>query len=77
MSKDSKHDDKRKGTPRLPSSRITDTRKANVIQNAYNLHKEALNEDSNKLETLVDCCDFAINNRDAFLLYLSEKSIAQ
>lgn len=73
LNRKEKHDLKRKDAPRLPSSRIIDTDKAKIVEMLYLMHKEALSGDSNKLEALVDSCDFAINNKALFEEFLKNK----
>lgn len=73
MDRKEKHDLKRRNAPRLPSSRIIDPSKADIVEMLYSLHSVALNGDSNKLEALVDSCDFAINNKALFEEFLRSK----
>lgn len=62
--KHKKHDDTRKALPRLPSSRIADENKADVMEQLY-----LINSDGSKLDVIIDAARFALDNKELFIEY--------
>lgn len=62
--KHTRHDDKRKILPRLPSSRITDENKADTMERLY-----TLNSEDSKLDLIVDAARFALDNQELFIVF--------
>jgi hypothetical protein len=59
--KHTRYDEKRKSAPRLPSSRIIDDNKAEVMEQLY-----LIDDDTSKLELIVNAAQFALENSAQF-----------
>ena len=62
--KHTRHDDKRKSLPRLPSTRIVDENKALTMEQLY-----LLDEQESKVDLIIDAARFALDNKELFIDY--------
>lgn len=65
--KDTKHDEKRKALPRLPSSRMINEEDSDSMELLYQL-----NSNDSKLSLIVDAARFALDNKESFLEFRSK-----
>lgn len=65
--KHTRYDEKRKTTPRLPSSRIADESKADAMEQLY-----LIDSSSSKLDLIVEASQFALKNKIEFLEFRNQ-----
>lgn len=65
LTKHTRHDEKRRSLPRLPSSRIIDKEKAEVMEQLYLMQTQK----GSKLDIIIEAASFALANKESFEEY--------